>query len=89
MFFQADFFPLTNTPHFGAFAEDGLIVADASLRRALQSRYPSLWRRIRLRRQFLIQQLGIEIDDAVLPLSNFPGALMPFLLAPNRCLALR
>jgi Xaa-Pro aminopeptidase len=85
MYFQADFFPLTGTPHFGAFAEDGLVIADETLRRALYARYPHLKKRVIARRKFMIEQLGIQISDDVLPLSNFPAAVMPFLLAPTRC----
>jgi Xaa-Pro aminopeptidase len=85
MYFQADFFPMVKGPHFGAFAEDGLVIADSALRRALASRHPALWKRVAVRRKFMTQQLGIRLSEDVLPLSNFPAAVMPFLLAPNRC----
>ena len=87
MYVQADFFPMSGTPHYGAFAEDGVVVADAGLRRELKSRYPRLWRRVALRRAFMIRQLGIRLADDLLPLSNFSAAVMPFLLAPNQCMA--
>ncbi len=87
MYFQADFFPLTGTPHFGAFAEDGVVVADTRLRRELAARYPQLWQRVELRRQFMIEQLGIRLNEDLLPLSNFPAAVMPFLLSPRQCLS--
>lgn len=89
MYLQADFFPATGTPHFGAFAEDGVVVADSALRGALRERYPRLWRRVALRRAFMISQLGIRLADDLLPLSNFPAAVMPFLLVPDRCLVRR
>ena len=88
MYWQADFFPMTNTAHFGAFAEDGVVIANQELRRELASRYPHLWRRVAARRKFMTKQLGIRITEELLPLSNFPAAVMPFLLAPNRCMSL-
>jgi hypothetical protein len=32
--------------------------------------------------------LGIRIDDAVLPFSNIPAYLPPFLLSPTRVMAM-
>lgn len=86
MYFQADFFPMRDGARHAAFAEDGLVIADASLRATLARRYPTLWRRVRARRRFMIDQLRIRIHEDVLPMSNFPAAVMPFLLSPRQCM---
>jgi hypothetical protein len=45
-----------------------------------------MWGRIQARRQFMAGQLGIRLNDAVLPLSNIPGWLPPYALAPGQVL---
>lgn len=87
MYFQADFFPMPGTEHFGIFAEDGVVVADSALRRRLATRYPAMWRRFLLRRRFMQKELGIRIGEDALPMSNFPAAVIPYLLTPNRAMA--
>ena len=86
MYFQCDYLPLTGGPEIGAYAEDGVIVADANLRTALKKDFPKTWRRFQLRRKFMIETLGIALPDELLPMSNFPAAVTPFLLAPDQCL---
>ncbi len=86
MYFQCDYLPLTGGPEIGAYAEDGVIVADASLRAALKGNFPKAWRRFQLRRKFMIETLGIALPDELLPMSNFPAAVTPFLLAPDQCM---
>lgn len=86
MYFQADFFAiLPDHPMHGAFCEDGVAVADASLRRQLQKQYPDMWQRIQVRRKFMIEQLGIRLHDDVLPLSNFPAMITPYMLKLDVC----
>jgi hypothetical protein len=92
MYLQADFYAKVAGLAGGslyAFAEDGLAIADARLRRILARRYPAAWKRIQLRRKFLRDELGIRIADEVLPFSNFPATVTPFFLAPNRCMTFR
>jgi len=87
MYWQADFFAAVSTPHFGAFAEDGVVVADAELRQRIQRDWPTAWKRFQARRRFLIEQLGFSIGDELLPMSNFPVAVIPYFLASDHCLA--
>jgi Xaa-Pro aminopeptidase len=87
MYWQADFFPSAGEKYIGAFAEDGVAVADEKLRDELSARYPAMWKRIQARRQFMIETLGIPIADDVLPFSNIPGAVIPCLLTPDACCA--
>lgn len=96
MYLQADFYAkVAGLPGQGdggslsAFAEDGLAIADARLRRTLARRYPEAWKRIQLRRKFLRDELGIRLADEVLPFSNFPAMVTPFFLTPDRCMTFR
>lgn len=85
---QADVIPATGTPYFTTNVEDGVVLADESLRRALAEGYPGAWARIRARRAFMADVLGIDLHPDVLPLSNIPAYLPPFLLRPDRAMTL-
>lgn len=67
-------------------AEDTIALAGEALRAGLAERYPEAWERIRLRRAFLREVLGIGIRPEVLPLGALPGWLPPFLLDPRRAM---
>jgi hypothetical protein len=64
--------------------EDGIILADQSLRSEIVARYPRLWQRVVARRTFMTDKLGIRLDESVLPLSNTPAWLPAYLLDPDR-----
>ena len=83
---QMDMIPATGTAWFTTNAEDGIALADADLRAAFADRYPEAWRRIEQRRAFMTQTLGIRLKPEVLPFSNIPAYVAPFLLAPRRAL---
>ncbi|MDR3373499.1 MAG: hypothetical protein P4L98_07205 [Ancalomicrobiaceae bacterium] len=89
MALQVDIIPATNSPWFTTNIEDGLILADAELRAEFAARHPEAWTRIERRRAFMIDELGIRLKPEVLPLSNIPAYLPPFLLAPGRAMAVR
>ncbi|HKG18186.1 MAG TPA: aminopeptidase P family N-terminal domain-containing protein [Candidatus Limnocylindrales bacterium] len=84
MAFQADIIPATGTDYFTTNIEDGIALADESLRGQLAGRFPEAWRRIQARRAFMASALGIELHPDVLPFSNIPAYLAPFVLNPNR-----
>ncbi|MEM7799251.1 MAG: M24 family metallopeptidase [Chloroflexota bacterium] len=86
MAFQVDVIPATGTPYFTTNIEDGIAIADEGLRNAFAASYPGAWARIEARRAFMIHELGINIKAEVLPFSNIPAYLPPFLLAPYRAL---
>ncbi len=88
MCFQVDVIPATGTDYFTTNIEDGIALADASLRDAFADRYPAAWTRIQLRRRFMAEQLGIELHPDVLPFSNIPAHLPPFLLRPDHAMTL-
>ncbi|HYI66893.1 MAG TPA: hypothetical protein VEW95_08230 [Candidatus Limnocylindrales bacterium] len=88
MAFQVDVIPATGTDYFTTNIEDGIALADASLRAAFSERYPDAWDRIQRRRRFMADQLGIELHPDVLPFSNMPAHLPPFLLRPGQAMTL-
>jgi Xaa-Pro aminopeptidase len=89
MAFQVDVIPATGGPYFTTNIEDGIALADATLREELAARQPGLWARVEARRAFMADELGIELHEDVLPFSNLPAYLPPFLLAPGRAMTLR
>ena len=88
MALQVDIIPATGTDHFTTNIEDGVALADASLRAAFADRYPDAWRRILARRRFMGEALGITLHPDVLPFSNLAAFLPPFLLRPDRAMTL-
>jgi hypothetical protein len=68
--------------------EDTYVLADARLRDELQAQYPECLARCLARREFMRGVLGFDVPDEVLPLSNLPGVISPYLLAPERVVAL-
>lgn len=83
MALQVDVIPATGTPYFTTNIEDGIALADADLRAAFEEKYPEAWGRIQARRQFMQETLGIRLKPEVLPFSNIPAYLTPFLLSPH------
>ena len=83
MCLQVDIIPATGTDYFTTNIEDGLALADESLRAAFATGYPAAWQRIQARRRFMRDALGIDLHPDVLPFSNLAAHLPPFLLAPD------
>ena len=86
MALQVDVIPATGTDYFTINIEDGIALADDDLRAALAARYPEAWERIQARRAFMQSALGIMLKPEVLPFSNIPAYLPPFLLNPQQAL---
>jgi hypothetical protein len=88
MAFQVDIIPATGGPYFTTNIEDGIALADEPLREAFAASYPSAWARIEARRRFMADALGIRLHPDVLPFSNLPAYLPPFLLRPDRAMTM-
>jgi hypothetical protein len=88
MALQVDIIPATGTEYFTTNIEDGIALADQGLRDAFAARYPDAWARIQARRRFMDEALGIRLHPDVLPFSNLPAYLPPFLLSPDRAMTL-
>jgi len=87
MVMQVDVIP-SSPVYFSTRMEDGVAIADEDLHYRLQVQFPDCWSRCRERRQFMIDVLGIEVPENVLPLSNIPAIVPPFFLKPHTILAL-
>jgi hypothetical protein len=88
MAFQVDVIPATGTKYFTTNIEDGVALCDAQMRESFASLYPDAWRRIEQRRFFMRESLGINLHPDVLPFSNIPAYLAPFLLRPDLVMTL-
>ena len=88
MALQVDVIPATGSAYFTTNIEDGIALADAALRAEFAARYPHAWKRIEARRAFMAESLGIVLKPEVLPFSNIPAYLPPFLLRPTRVMTM-
>jgi Xaa-Pro aminopeptidase len=88
MALQVDIIPATGTDYFTTNIEDGIALADEELRQTLATRYPDVWGRIEARRAFMGDVLGIQLHPDVLPFSNIPAYLPPFLLRPDHVMTM-
>lgn len=86
--FQVDIIPTPMGPGQALNCEDSVVLADGSLRADLARRHPDVWARITARRQFMADEIGLDLKDEILPLSNVPLCLPPFWLAADKVLAL-
>lgn len=82
MAMQVDVIPSSAT-YFSTRMEDGVVIADGDLRKTLGDQYPECFERIKKRRTFMTEVLGIELPEEVLPLSNIPAIVPPFFLKPE------
>lgn len=87
MALQVDVIPATGTPYYTSNIEDGIALADENLRAEFASKYPEAWGRIQARRKFMSETIGIQLKPEVLPFSNIPAFLPPYLLNPQMAMA--
>ncbi len=88
MAFQVDIIPATGTGYFTTNIEDGIALADGALRDEFAAGYPEAWPRIQKPHRFMSEELGIELPEEVLPFSNIPAYLPPFLLRPDHVMTM-
>ena len=86
MALQVDVIPATGGDYFTTNVEGGLAIADENLRAGFAEGYPGAWDRISARRAFMHDALGIDLHPDVLPFSNLPAYLAPFLLDQDRAM---
>lgn len=89
MAFQANMVPLTNSRYFSTNMEDGLALADEKLRGDFAAKYPEAWARIQGRRKFMEEVIGIKLKPEVLPFSNIPAYLPPYILSPKKVMTIK
>ena len=88
MALQVDIIPATGTEYFTTNIEDGIALADQPLRDRFAASYPDAWKRVQARRSFMRDALGIDLHPDVLPFSNIPAYLPPFLLRPDHVMTM-
>jgi hypothetical protein len=81
MALQCDIIPIPHNPGDFVNCEDGLALADETLRAELAQRFPEMWARVAARRRFMAESLDIELPDEVLPFSERPATLPAGLLS--------
>lgn len=79
MIFQVDFIPI-QSPHQGVSAESTVAIADEDLRKDIINQYPDLWNRIIARREYIKNELNIDLSSEILPLASSLGYYRPFML---------
>jgi len=77
MALQCDIIPATGTDYFTTNIEDGVALADETLRAAFRDKYSEAWARIEARRELMGEVLGIRLKPEVLPFSNIPPGFPP------------
>jgi hypothetical protein len=88
MAIQVDVIP-SSPAYFSTRMEDGIVLADSQLRAKLKAQQPACFERCQTRRSFMIDVLGIDLPEEVLPLCNMPTIVSPFFLRPNQIFAVR
>lgn len=89
MAIQVDVIPATHSPYVSTNIEDGIALADADLRAEFERKYPEAWGRIQARRRFMEEVIGIRLKPEVLPFSNIPAYLPPYLLSPGMAMRVK
>jgi Xaa-Pro aminopeptidase len=87
MAIQVDVIP-SSPVYFSTRMEDGVVIADETLRRQIAAEFPECYSRCLKRRAFMMDVLGIQLPEELLPLSNIPAIVAPLFLAPNSILAM-
>ena len=87
MAFQCDYTVTCHDPFMSAHVEDGLIVAGEGLRKEVAALSAGCWERIQKRRDFIIRELGIQLPEEVLPLSDLSCVCFPYMADLSTVLA--
>jgi hypothetical protein len=61
MLIQCDIIAMPGGEYVGVHIEDGIALANASLREEIKSKYPKSWQRIIARRKFMQETLGDRV----------------------------
>jgi hypothetical protein len=68
--------------------EDGYVIADNPLRRAVQTQFPAVMARCEKRAAFMRDIIGLDVPQCLLPLADTCGIVAPFLFAPENVIVL-
>ena len=89
MALQVDIIPGTGSAYHTINIEDGIALADEDLRTEIAQKFPDVWQRIQARRKFMKDVIGINLKPEVLPFSNIPAYLPPFILSGDKVLTVK
>ena len=89
MALQVDIIPGTGSEYHTINIEDGIALADEDLRAEIAQKFPDAWQRIQARRKFMKEVIGINLKPEVLPFSNIPAYLPPFILSGDKVLTVK
>ena len=64
-------------------------IADDNLRKELEEKYPDTWNRMQVRRKYLKEELGLNLKEEILPMSDILGYLRPLLLNKEYALSVK
>ena len=79
MLFQIDIIPSVKG-YGGVSAESTVALADETLKKELEEQYPEVYARMCKRRKYIIEELGIDLSEDVLPMCSTVAYLRPCLL---------
>ncbi|QHS23430.1 Xaa-Pro aminopeptidase [Virgibacillus sp. MSP4-1] len=79
MIFQTDIIPRVSG-YDGVSAESTIVLADDQLKNEMKEQYPELWARMKKRKDYIKDVLGIQLSEDVLPMCSTVGYLRPYLL---------
>lgn len=88
MLFQIDIIPSVDG-YGGCCAESTVLLADEQLKRDICAQYPEMWERMQRRRAYIIEELGIQISEDILPMCSTVAYLRPYLLEKEKALVCR
>lgn len=87
MLFQVDIIPSV-AGFSGTSAEGGVVLADDIMKKQLKEDYPKVWDRMVKRRAYIMDELGINLHEDILPLGNALPYLRPFLLDKEKAVTI-
>lgn len=83
MIFQIDIIPSVKD-YNGVSAESTVLLADEVLKTEIEEQYPDMYHRMMARREYLINELGINLSDNIMPMCSTVAYLRPFMLDHER-----
>lgn len=86
MLLQIDIIPSVKG-YGGVSAESTVVLADDLLKKELSEQYPEVYRRMCKRRDYIKEELGIDLSKDVLPMCSTVAYLRPYLLNKEYALA--
>jgi len=85
---QCDIFAQLKKLNAFTIVEDGIVLADDTLKLELRKNFPQLMNRFNNRRKFMKEQLGINLHESVLPLNDLQAVMYPYFLNVNYVMAI-